>query len=78
MGCLAVLLDMEHDVHIDVSACAPCVIDVHRIVHLHFLRGLGALAMDDIDWEAIIAETVPAKFLDLNLAAYRAGRDAAQ
>ena len=37
-----------------------------------------ALAMDDIDWEAIIAETVPAKFLELNLAAYRAGRDAAQ
>ena len=37
-----------------------------------------ALAMDDIDWEAIIAKTVPAKFLELNLAAYRAGRDAAQ
>ena len=37
-----------------------------------------ALAMDDIDWEAIIADTVPAKFLELNLAAYRAGRDAAQ
>ena len=37
-----------------------------------------ALAMDDIDWEAIIAETVPAKFLELNLAAYRAGRDVAQ
>ena len=37
-----------------------------------------ALAMDDIDWEAIIAGTVPAKFLELNLAAYRAGRDAAQ
>ena len=37
-----------------------------------------ALAMDDIDWEAIIAETVPTKFLELNLAAYRAGRDAAQ
>ena len=37
-----------------------------------------ALAMDDIDWEAIIAETVPTKFLELNLAAYRAGRDVAQ
>ena len=37
-----------------------------------------ALAMDDIDWEAIIADTVPAKFLELNLAAYRAGRDVAQ
>ena len=35
-----------------------------------------ALKLDEIDWEDIIRETVPAKFLDLNLAAYRAGRDA--
>jgi len=32
--------------------------------------------MTDIDWEAVIAETVPAKFKELNLAAYRAGFDA--
>jgi indolepyruvate ferredoxin oxidoreductase beta subunit len=38
----------------------------------------AALKMDDIDWEAVIAETVPAKFKELNLAAYRAGRAAAQ
>jgi indolepyruvate ferredoxin oxidoreductase beta subunit len=37
----------------------------------------AALKMDDIDWEAIIAETVPAKFKALNLKAYRAGRAAA-
>ena len=35
-----------------------------------------ALGMDDIDWEAVIAETVPEKFRELNLSAYRAGRDA--
>ena len=35
-----------------------------------------ALGMTDIDWEAVIAETVPAKFKELNLAAYRAGFDA--
>ncbi len=35
-----------------------------------------ALSMNDIDWEAVIAETVPAKFKELNLAAYRAGYDA--
>ena len=35
-----------------------------------------ALNMTDIDWEAVIAETVPAKFKELNLAAYRAGFDA--
>ena len=32
--------------------------------------------MDDIDWEAVIADTVPAKFKELNLKAYRAGYDA--
>ena len=37
----------------------------------------AALKMDDIDWEAIIAETVPAKFTELNMNAYRAGRAAA-
>lgn len=35
-----------------------------------------ALKMNDIDWEAVIRDTVPPKFLELNLAAYRAGREA--
>lgn len=35
-----------------------------------------ALGMDEIDWEAVVSETVPAKFKDLNLRAFRAGRDA--
>ena len=37
-----------------------------------------ALQLDHIDWEAVIRETVPPKFLELNLAAYRAGRAAAE
>ena len=36
------------------------------------------IGLDDIDWEEIIRETVPPKFLELNLAAYRAGRAAAE
>lgn len=35
-----------------------------------------ALQLDGIDWEDIIKSTVPEKFVDLNIAAYRAGRDA--
>ena len=35
-----------------------------------------ALGMDEIDWEQAIADTVPEKFRELNLRAYRAGRDA--
>ena len=37
-----------------------------------------ALKLDEIDWEQIIQETVPLKYLELNLAAFRAGRDAVQ
>lgn len=40
----------------------------------------GAMAhildMDDIDWETVIKETVPPKFAELNIAAYRKGREA--
>ena len=35
-----------------------------------------ALQMDGIDWESVIAETVPPKFRELNLRAYRAGYEA--
>ena len=35
-----------------------------------------ALKMDDIDWESVIAETVPEKFRELNLKAYKAGYEA--
>ena len=35
-----------------------------------------ALHMDDIDWESVIADTVPPKFRELNLKAYKAGYDA--
>ena len=38
-----------------------------------------ALHMEDVvDWEAVIAETVPEKFRELNLKAYRAGYDAVE
>lgn len=36
------------------------------------------LKLDGIDWEAVITETVPPKFLELNLRAYRAGLEAAR
>ena len=38
----------------------------------------AALPFGEIDWESVIRETVPEKFLELNLAAFRAGRDATQ
>ena len=37
-----------------------------------------SLGCPDIDWEQIVAETVPAKVKELNLKAFRAGREAAK
>ena len=34
------------------------------------------LELPDIDWEEVIRATVPAKFIDLNIVAYHAGREA--
>lgn len=38
----------------------------------------GALDLGDIDWEEVIKETVPLKFADLNIQAYRRGKEAAK
>lgn len=37
-----------------------------------------ALGLDDIDWEESVRACVPEKFLELNLKAFRAGREAAK
>ena len=58
----------------DRRAARQCQMHEHRALRLHG----QALGMDDIDWEAVIAETVPPKFRELNLRAYRAGHDAVQ
>lgn len=34
------------------------------------------LSLDGIDWEAVIRDTVPPKFVELNLSAYHAGKSA--
>ena len=36
------------------------------------------LKLEQIDWEDVIRDTVPPKFLELNLQAYRAGLEAAR
>ena len=39
---------------------------------------VAVLNMDDMDWESAIRSTVPQRFLELNLAAFQAGRIAVQ
>lgn len=37
-----------------------------------------SLGLDEVDWEQVVAETVPARVRELNLHAFRMGRDAAR
>ena len=37
-----------------------------------------SLGLDEVDWEQVVADTVPARVRELNLHAFRAGRDAAR
>jgi indolepyruvate ferredoxin oxidoreductase beta subunit len=37
-----------------------------------------ALGVDEVDWESVVAETVPQKVRELNVQAFRLGRAAAQ
>ena len=37
-----------------------------------------SLGCPDIDWEQVVADTVPEKVKELNIRAFRAGREAAQ
>ncbi len=37
-----------------------------------------ALGQDGLDWEAVVAATVPQKAVDINIKAFRAGREAAK
>jgi len=39
---------------------------------------IKALGLNEIDWEAVIADTVPPKFRELNIAAFHAGYDHAK
>ena len=42
-----------------------------------FGAACDALGIDGIDWESVIGEVVPEKLRELNIAALRAGREAA-
>ena len=54
---------------------------IHRCLHvLDLEKSIAfyekALGMTEIDWESVISDTVPPKFRELNMNAYRAGFNA--
>ena len=77
-GCLEAMTDNFKCYTLDAAKIAMDLGSAKCMNIVLFGAMIKALEMDDIDWEEIIKETVPPKFLELNLAAYRAGRAATE
>ena len=75
-GCLEAMQANYRCYALDAAAIAEKLGNPRCMNLVLFGAMTKALSFGDIDWEAVICETVPAKFRDLNLAAFRAGRDA--
>ena len=75
-GCLEAMETHFRCVTLDASAEALKLGSAKCMNVVLFGAMAKALNLDHIVWEAVIAEVVPPKFLELNLAAYRAGRAA--
>ena len=75
-GCLEAMQANFKCLTLDAAAIAEALGNAKCMNVVLFGAMTKALALDDVDWESVIRNTVPAKFVDLNLAAYRAGREA--
>ena len=75
-GCVEAMQKAFHCLVLDASSIALDLGNAKCMNVVLFGAMTKALKLDDIDWETIIRQTVPAQFVELNLLAYRAGRDA--
>ena len=75
-GCLEAMQASFRCLTLDAAAIAAGLGNPKCMNIVLFGAMTAALALDGIDWEEVIRETVPPKFLELNLSAYRAGRAA--
>jgi len=72
-GCLEAMQAKFKCFALDAARIAAVLGSVRCMNVVLFGALTKVLGLDDIDWENIIRRTVPAKFIDLNLAAYHAG-----
>ena len=75
-GCVEAMQAAFHCLVLDAGAIALSLGSAKCMNVVLFGAMTKALGLEDIDWERVIRETVPAKFVDLNLRAYAAGREA--
>jgi indolepyruvate ferredoxin oxidoreductase beta subunit len=76
-GCLKAMQEQFRTIAVDAEGIAEELGNAKCMNVVLFGALADSLGMDDIDWEAVVAETVPQKARDLNLEAFRRGREAA-
>lgn len=75
-GCVEAMQEAFTCHVLDASSIAQSLGNAKCMNMVLFGAMTKALGLNDIDWEQVIRETVPAKFINLNLRAYTAGREA--
>ncbi len=76
-GCVEAMRDAFTTYVIDAEGIAKGLGNVKCMNIVLLGAMIRALGMDDIDWEAVIRDTVPEKHKELNIRAFRAGYDSA-
>lgn len=77
-GCVEAMQKAFHTIAVPASDIAIKLGNAKCMNVLLFGAMCDSLGCPEIDWEAVVAETVPAKVRDLNVQAFRAGREAAK
>lgn len=77
-GCVEAMEKVFDTVVIDANAIARDLGDARCMNVVLFGAVCDKLGEQEVDWEAIVAETVPEKVRELNIKAFRAGREMAR
>ncbi len=77
-GCLEAMQEHFQTITIKAADLAEEIGDPKCMNVVLFGALVKALKMEEIDWERVIADTVPPKYKELNIAAYRAGLEASK
>ena len=77
-GCLEAMKEHFKVISLNAEAIAESLGSAKCANVVLFGAMVKPLGLDDINWEEVIKKVVPAKFIDLNLAAYKAGMAAAE
>ena len=77
-GCLEAMQKHFKVISLNAEAIAESLGSVKCANVVLFGAMVKPLGLDSINWEEVIKRVVPQKFIDLNLAAYKAGMEAAE